>query len=93
VRGPASDPGAPTARTDVSQGPGQSPGWKTTTLLKPSVELVPSRLGLLSTWLPRIAVALIFVSVGSAKFQDPMWVRLFGEIGLGQWFRYVLGRG
>jgi hypothetical protein len=33
-----------------------------TTLLKPSVEPVPSRLGLLSAWLPRIAVALIFVS-------------------------------
>src|ERR671930_2713368 len=62
-----------------------------TTWLKPSVEPVPSRLGLLSTWLPRVAVALVFVSVGSSKFTDPMWVRLFGQIGLGQWFRYLTG--
>jgi putative oxidoreductase len=61
------------------------------TLLKPSIEPVPSRLGLLATWLPRIAVAIVFLSVGSAKFRDPMWVRLFGEIGLGQWFRYLTG--
>ena len=60
-------------------------------LLKPPVEPVPSRLGLLAVWLPRLAVALIFVSVGSSKFSDPMWVRLFGRIGLGQWFRYLTG--
>ena len=62
-----------------------------TLLLKPSTEPVPSRLGLLATWLPRIAVALVFVSLGFSKFRDPMWVRLFGEIGLGQWFRYLTG--
>src|SRR5919197_4328633 len=62
-----------------------------TMLLKPSIEPVPIRLGLLATWLPRVAVALVFLSVGSSKFLDPMWVRLFGEIGLGQWFRYVTG--
>jgi len=61
------------------------------TLLKPSIEPVPSRLGLLAAWLPRIAVALVFVSVGSSKFRDPMWVRLFAQIGLGQWFRYLTG--
>jgi putative oxidoreductase len=61
------------------------------TLLEPSIEPVPDRLGLLATWLPRIAVALVFLSVGSSKFSDPMWVRLFGQIGLGQWFRYLTG--
>lgn len=61
------------------------------TLLDRSVEPLPDRLGTLRTWLPRIAVALVFVSVGSSKFTDPMWVRLFGEIGLGQWFRYLTG--
>ena len=61
------------------------------TLLKPSIEPVPNRLGLLATWLPRIAVALVFLSVGSSKFSDPMWVRLFGQIGLGQWFRDLTG--
>ena len=61
------------------------------TLLDRSIEPVPDRLGVLRTWLPRIAVALVFVSVGSSKFTDPMWVRLFGQIGLGQWFRYLTG--
>jgi putative oxidoreductase len=62
-----------------------------TTLVKPSIEPVPSRLGAIAVWLPRLAVALIFVSVGWSKFRDPMWVRLFGQIGLGQWFRYLTG--
>jgi len=61
------------------------------TLLRPSIEPVPSRLGLLATWLPRLAVALIFLSVGTSKFHDPMWVRLFSQIGLGQWFRVFTG--
>src|SRR5947209_19985926 len=54
-------------------------------------EPIPSRIGLLTVWLPRVAVALVFVAVGSSKFSDPMWVRLFGRIGLGQWFRYLTG--
>src|SRR5262249_59169357 len=61
------------------------------TLLERSIEPLPDRLGALRTWLPRIAVALVFVSVGSSKFSDPTWVRLFGRIGLGQWFRYLTG--
>jgi len=61
------------------------------TLLDRSIEPVPDRLGLLRTWLPRIAVAMVFISVGSSKFGDPMWVRLFGRIGLGQWFRDLTG--
>ena len=60
-------------------------------LLERSIEPVPDRLGALRTWLPRIAIALVFVSVGSSKFSDPMWVRLFGQLGLGQWFRYLTG--
>ena len=61
------------------------------TLLERPYEPVPDRLGVLRTWLPRVAIALVFVSVGSSKFTDPMWVRLFGQIGLGQWFRYLTG--
>jgi uncharacterized membrane protein YphA (DoxX/SURF4 family) len=61
------------------------------TLLESSIEPVPSRLGTFTTWLLRVAVALVFVSVGASKFTDPMWVRLFGRIGLGQWFRYLTG--
>ena len=54
-------------------------------------EPIPSRIGLLTVWLPRVAVALVFVTVGYSKFSDPMWVRLFGRIGFGQWFRYFTG--
>src|SRR5437867_1006357 len=61
------------------------------TMLKPTVEPVPNRLGVLAAWLPRLAVALVFLSVGSSKFRDPMWIRIFGQIGLGQWFRYLTG--
>jgi putative oxidoreductase len=52
---------------------------------------IPSRIDALVTWLPRIAVAVFFVAVGSSKFRDPMWVRLFARIGLGQWFRVLTG--
>ena len=54
-------------------------------------EPIPSRIGMLTTWLPRIAIALVFVGVGLSKFTDPMWVRLFGRIGFGQWFRSFTG--
>ena len=29
--------------------------------------------------------------IGVSKFRDPMWVRLFAQIGFGQWFRYFTG--
>jgi len=60
-------------------------------LLQPPIDPVPNRVGQLTTWLLRAAVALVFLSVGLSKFRDPMWVRLFGQIGLGQRFRYVTG--
>ena len=54
-------------------------------------ERIPSRIGALTTWLPRLAIAFVFVGVGWSKFTDPMWVRLFDRIGFGQWFRYLTG--
>jgi putative oxidoreductase len=54
-------------------------------------EAIPSRVEFLTAWLPRLAIALVFVTVGFSKFRDPMWVRLFGRIGFGQWFRYLTG--
>jgi putative oxidoreductase len=54
-------------------------------------ERIPNRVDLLTAWLPRIAVAVAFVAIGSSKFRDPMWVRLFDRIGFGQWFRYLTG--
>jgi uncharacterized membrane protein YphA (DoxX/SURF4 family) len=42
-------------------------------------------------WGPRIGLALLFIAIGRDKFSNPMWVRVFDQIGLGQWFRYATG--
>jgi uncharacterized membrane protein YphA (DoxX/SURF4 family) len=43
-------------------------------------------------WVLRISAGVLFLVVGLAKFQtQSIWVRLFAEIGLGDWFRYVTG--
>jgi putative oxidoreductase len=44
------------------------------------------------SWILRVAVTALFLSIGSDKF-DPrsMWPALFDRIGLGQWFRYTTG--
>jgi len=40
----------------------------------------------------RISVALVFAGTGLEKFgSDPHWLRVFGAIGLGDWFRYFTG--
>jgi putative oxidoreductase len=50
------------------------------------------RQDVLISWILRLAVAGVFLSVGAAKFgTDPMWVQLFDRIGLGTWFRYLTG--
>ena len=60
-------------------------------MLEHDQQRIPSRIDLLTAWLPRLAIAVVFVWVGSSKFRDPMWVQLFGRIGFGQWFRYLTG--
>ena len=45
----------------------------------------------LAHWLLRIALSLVFMYVGMIKIPGrlhPMWVRMFDEIGFGQWFRF-----
>jgi uncharacterized membrane protein YphA (DoxX/SURF4 family) len=57
-------------------------------------EAVGERRNVLSDWMFRAAIALVFVLEGTEKFSsDPhsSWVRLFQQIGLGQWFRYLTG--
>ena len=47
---------------------------------------------MLAAWLPRVAVALVFLSVGSEKFgAHGPWIRIFARIGIGDWFRYLTG--
>ena len=60
--------------------------------LKLSVEDKPGRATRVLAWLPRIAAALFFLSVGREKFAESgMWVEIFERIGFGQWFRYLTG--
>jgi putative oxidoreductase len=43
-------------------------------------------------WVLRIAAGGIFLSVGLTKFESQsLWVGLFAQIGLGDWFRYLTG--
>ena len=49
------------------------------------------RIDLLSKWLLRIAIAVGFLAIGRQKFGDPYWIRLFDQIGFGQWFRVLTG--
>ncbi len=43
-------------------------------------------------WALQILLALVFAMAGLAKvFDDPAMVEMFATIGVGQWFRYVVG--
>ncbi len=62
------------------------------TEVKLLVEERRSRIDVLTTWLPRIGLAIVFVSVGSLKFAaHSPWVPIFNRIGIGTWFRYLTG--
>ena len=44
------------------------------------------------SWVASILVALIFLSEGAAKFPESrLWLRVFDQIGFGQWFRSFTG--
>jgi putative oxidoreductase len=60
--------------------------------LKFAIEQERDRLDVLTTWLPRIAITMIFLSIGSEKFgSHGPWIRIFARVGLGDWFRYLTG--
>ena len=42
-------------------------------------------------WALRLLLALAFVAAGLDKFTGAMWVSVFHDIGLGQWFRHFTG--
>jgi uncharacterized membrane protein YphA (DoxX/SURF4 family) len=54
-------------------------------------ERIPNRTGIVALWLVRIGIGISFIAIGASKFNDPMWIRIFERIGLGQWFRYLTG--
>jgi putative oxidoreductase len=47
----------------------------------------------LTDWLLPGAIAVAFAMFGAEKFTDSnhQWLKLFGQIGFGQWFRYFTG--
>ena len=50
------------------------------------------RQDVLISWILRLAVAGVFLSVGASKFDaDAYWVKVFNQIGWGDWFRYLTG--
>ncbi|HTM49573.1 MAG TPA: DoxX family protein [Bryobacteraceae bacterium] len=60
------------------------------------LRLVPeearSRQDVIITWILRLAVAAMFISIGRSKFDaSSMWIKLFEQIGFGQWFRRLTG--
>ena len=51
-----------------------------------------SRWGTALSWLPRIALALVFAGAGFSKVAgEPAMIELFSAIGAGQGLRYVVG--
>jgi len=43
-------------------------------------------------WILRILLAVLFLYQGIDKFSERrLWLRIFEEIGFGQWFRYFTG--
>ena len=51
----------------------------------------PDRMDVLRRWLPRIAISMFFLNVGSEKFSGTQWVGIFNQIGVGDWLRYATG--
>jgi len=60
--------------------------------LRLAPEETRSRIDILITWILRLGVAAVFFSVGTSKFDaHSHWIKIFDQIGLGQWFRYFTG--
>ena len=50
------------------------------------------RYGDVVVWLLQIVLAAVFLYEGVDKFSERrLWLRVFDEIGFGQWFRYFTG--
>lgn len=57
-----------------------------------TIEERPTFIDTFTRWAPRLGVAALFAAVGASKFPSQgMWVRLFAQIGFGQWFRVFTG--
>jgi hypothetical protein len=64
--------------------------------VKPAIEESPTKVALRNFVhsLPAVGVGAVFILIGYTKFNsDPKseWVKIFEQIGLGQWFRIFTG--
>jgi len=51
-----------------------------------------SRAAVIALWVTQVVLALAFLMAGGSKLAGvPAMVSLFGQLGVGQWFRYVTG--
>jgi putative oxidoreductase len=58
----------------------------------PSTRATRRRVLSIALWALRALLAIMFAMAGLAKvFGDPAMVEMFATIGIGQWFRYVVG--
>jgi len=58
----------------------------------PSTPASRSRVPSIALWVLQALLALVFAMAGQAKVgSDPAMVEMFATIGVGQWFRYVVG--
>jgi putative oxidoreductase len=49
-------------------------------------------LGRAARYLPAVVLGVLFIFIGYGKFENRgVWVKIFEEIGLGQWFRIFTG--
>jgi uncharacterized membrane protein YphA (DoxX/SURF4 family) len=56
--------------------------------LQLTIDNTPTIIDRIAPWIPRIGVAILFFGLGASKFTPHgVWVRLFDQIGFGQWFR------
>ena len=58
----------------------------------PSTRATRRRVPTIALWALQALLAIMFAMAGLAKlFGDPAMVEMFATIGVGQWFRYVVG--
>ena len=52
-----------------------------------------SRVWNLTLWVLQVMLAVMFAFFGATKFvvHQQYWTHLFAQIGIGQWFRYLVG--
>ena len=52
-----------------------------------------SRIWNLTLWILQVILAAVFAYFGATKFDphEQFWIQMFAQIGIGQWFRYLVG--